>query len=329
MSRPAGARPLAAHVVAPSLAACLLTLGACNKGAPAAAASATREPSNVVSLTADEAAKLGIVTIAARPALYHSRGTGYGTIVGLETVAQSFTEVSTASAAAAQSTAAAARARNLAGGEEAAVSQEALESAQSKALADQAALLLAQRKSDATFGPSAPWRTRADRDRILHTLATGRAVLARVTFPLGVLGSARPESIELSRIGTPEPSWSTRLLWPAPADPAVPGTSFYTLLEGSDLAQGEHVAAWTGVGAALRGVWIPQSAILLSESDTWAYVQSDRDHFKRVRIDVTHPDRDGYFIEAAMGIAPDQRVVIGGAGLLLSRELNPGNGGGD
>jgi hypothetical protein len=329
MKRSISGRPVPGQFIVLLFLAAVPMLVACSTRAPPAPATSGSEAASTVTLTAEEAAKLGVATAPSRATLFSPRSAGYGMVVSLETVAQIFAELKTAAAAASQSSAAATRARTLAGGDEAAVSQEALEGAQSKALADEAALSLAQRKADATFGREAPWRTDAERDRVLHTLATGRAALVRVTFPAGALGATKPASIRVSRIGTYEPGWSTPVIWPAPADPAAPGTGFYGLLDGSSLAQGEHVTAWTGVGAALTGVWIPQGAILLSESDTWVYVQVDANRFRRVRVDITHPDRDGYFIQAGAGVAPGQRVVVGGAGLLLARELNPGNGSGD
>jgi hypothetical protein len=322
-------RPIPGQITPLLFAAALLALADCSKEAPPAPTPSKSEATNTVSLTADEAAKLGILTVPSRPMVFSPRGAGYGMVVGLETVAQAFAELKTAAAAASQSNAAAIRARNLAGGDEAAVSQEVLEAAQSKALADEASLSLAQRKADATFGRDAPWRTDADRDQTLRKLAAGRAALVRVTFPSGALGAAKPVSIRVARLGTDEPAWSTHIIWSAPADPTAPGAGFYGLLDGSNLTQGEHVTAWTGVGAALTGIWIPKAAILLSESDTWVYVESGSGHFKRIRVDISHPDGDGYFIQADAGIAPEQHVVVGGAGLLLARELNPGSVSGD
>jgi membrane fusion protein, multidrug efflux system len=319
-------RPLVGPGVTLLIAA---VLAGCGKGTATAPAIEAGKAVNTVELTADEVAKLGLVTTAVQSAQYSPRSTGYGTVVSLETVAQSFAELKTASAAAAQSNAAASRARSLAGGDEAAVSQEVVEAAQSKALADEATLSLAQRKSDATFGRDAPWRTGADRDRVLQKLAAGRAVLVRVTFPSGASAADKPQLIHVARIGTSEVGWTTGVIWRAPADPTLPGAGFFGLLEGSDLTQGEHVTAWMGVGAPLTGVWIPQAAVLLSESDTWIYLASGSGHFTRVRVDITHPDRDGYFIRGGSGIAAGQRVVTSGAGLLLARELNPGNGGAD
>jgi len=298
-------------------------LGACSKDTPSLENPSDAAQSGELTFTAEQIRALGIATTPARATDYQSHIDGFGMVISLETFAQIYTDIETASAAAAQSAAALGRARKLASGEEAAISREALESAASKAAADQAALALAKRKSDAIFGLQAPWNSARDRGKIMEQLSRGRVVLVHVTFPLGSLNGARPHDIDISRIGPNAHGWHTKSIWSAPADPTVPGSGFFAMLEGADLAQGEHVAAATGTGEHLDGVWIPQSALLLSEGDTWAYVETGSGHFARVRIDISRPDNAGYVLKSDAGIASGQNVVVAGAALLLSRELNP------
>ena len=180
----------------------------------------------------------------------------------------------TASAAAAQSAAAAARAKSLGTGEEAAVSREVVEAAQSKAAADQAALALARRKTDAAFGINAPWHTAAERAAIMARLASGKSVLVRVTFPLGSVSGPSPSSVTVTRLGQSAQSWTATQVWDAPADPNLPGRGFYALVNGSDLAQNEHVTASIPVGPVQTGVVVPASALVFGESEAWVYVQT-------------------------------------------------------
>ncbi len=318
------ARPWAvALLVLTMLAACSAREPPPEKAAPASGGATG------VSLNAAQAEALGIRTEPAQAAEYAARAEGFGVIVSLETFAQAYVDVATTSAAAAQSTSALARARSLASGEDAAVSREVLDSAESKATADQAALALAQRKSEAVFGLHPPWRSAADLKKVLDRLAHGREVLAHVTFPLGSLPESKVGEITLARIGPSAQHWHTGVTWPAPADPAVPGSGFFALLEGSDLMQGEHVTATAAVGGTLAGVWVPQSALLLSEGEAWVYVQTGKGQYARVRVDANRPDRGGYVMGPGAGIASGQPVVVGGAGLLLARELNPAGSGGD
>ncbi len=298
-------------------------LVACSQSAPAPEKPADADRSDGVPLNTQQIRALGVTTEPALGRDYRQSIEGFGVVISLETFAQAYADVATASASAAQSAAALSRARSLAAGEEAAVSQEVLESATSKAASDEAALALAQRKSETIFGLHAPWRTASDRKRVMDQLTQSHAVLVHVTFPLGQLTGVTPEELTVARITPDARSWYTKVIWPAPADPTVPGKGFFVLLEGSDLAQGEHVVATAGVGERLRGVWIPQSALLLSESSTWVYVETHAGHYRRTRVDIGRPYDAGYVLKSEGGIEPDQKVVVTGASLLLAHELNP------
>ena len=329
MTRREGPRNLAFKIGPLALAACLM-LAACEKSATTAEEKKDDTGSQSgVSLTPEQVKSLGIATSAATASSYRQKVSGYGVVVSLDTIAQADADVATAAAAAAQSEAAASRAKSLSTGEEAAVSREVVEAAQSKAAADRAALSLAERKSQSAFGLHAPWRSPAERQAIMAKLASGKAVLARVTFPLGALAGARPSEISISRLGNSDVSWTSKTIWEAPADPSLPGTGFYCLVEGSDLAQSEHLTAWVSVGPKMDGVVVPQSAILVGENDVWVYVEPEQGHFTRVRVDTTRPTPGGIFLPRDGGIAANEKVVTAGAGLLLARETNPGGGSAD
>lgn len=314
---------------APACAVLLIVLAGCGKSDPAPEKKDDEAAQTGVSLTGEQVKSLGIATAPARTARYRRKLSGYGVVVALDTVAQADADMATASAAAAQSTAAANRARSLSTGDEAAVSKEVVEAAESKAAADRAALALARRKSQAVFGLHAPWRTPSERAAIMADLGAGRAVLLRITFPLGALGGMKPQKVAIARMGVGTTTWDSSRLWEAPADPNLPGQGFYCLLEGSDLAQSEHVTATVDVGPASTGVVIPMAAVLIGEDDTWAFVEPKAGHFEKVRIDTGRPEAGGYFIGAGSGIAPGEQVVTGSAGLLLAREANPSTDAGD
>lgn len=310
--------------------AALLVLSACGK--PQSGSSPAEKQNDAaagITLSAAQIKSLGITTVPAAAATYRRRINGFGVVTGLDTIAQSDAEFLTAQAAAAQSRTAAARARSLSTGEEAAVSREVLETAQSKAAADQAALALARRKTEAAFGRGAPWRDNASRAAIMARLASGRTVLVRVTFPLGTAGNETPASLRIARLGADAKTWTANTVWEAPADPALPGRGFYALLDGSDLAQNEHVTATVPVGAAQSGITVPAAALVYGESQAWAYVQTKPGTYLRTRIDTAAPVGDGYFLANGGGIRPGQPVVVGGAGLLLAHEVNPSTEAGD
>jgi predicted small lipoprotein YifL len=304
-----------------TLAAALLMLAACGKGGPDADDAPKKKEADKDSgleLTAEQVAALGLTTARLEAVSYRVRLAGYGTTLAFDTIAQADADIATAEAAAAQSAAAAARAKELSGGDDAAVSRETWEVAAAKAATDQAAVLLARRKADVAFGLNAPWRNTAQRTAVLARLQSGRTVLVKVTFPPGA--SIDTKSFSITRVGDNGTGRETATVWEAPADAMIPGRSLFALVDGSDLASGERVIATLAVGAPQQGVRVPAIALVLGESDAWAYIKKD-DDYVRIRIDTSHPDGDGYF--ASEGLQPDQEVVTGGAGLLYAREVNP------
>ena len=306
----------------------LLAVSACGKTAPAADKKEDADAAGV-SLSAEETKSLGIATTPAKLAQYTLGVSGYGVVTALDALAQTDADFSTAAAAAAQSQAAAARAQGLSTGDEAAVSREVVETAQSKAAADQAALALARRKADAAFGLGAPWRDPAARQAIMARLAAGRTMLVRLTFPLGAIGNQAPQNLRIARLGPGSQSWRASAVWDAPADPAIPGRGFYALVDGSDLAQNEHVTATMPVGAAQNGVIVPADALVFGDSQAWAYAETKPGTFQRVAVDTGKPMGDGYFLPDKAGVTPGKPVVTSGAGLLLAHELNPSTDAGD
>ena len=306
----------------------LLLLAACGPG-EAPDKKEAKDTGPGVAIDADDVKSLGIATNAAQPATFQKSVKGYGVVTPLDSIAQSDAEYMTASAAAAQSGAAAARARSLGTGDEAAVSREVVEAAASKAAADEAALALARRKADAAFGLHAPWKNAAERAAIMARLGSGKTALVHATFPIGSLGRATPASITITRLGTDAQSWTSRQIWDAPADPAFPGRGFYLLVDGADLAQNEHVIAAVPVGTAETGIAVPQSALLMGEGETSVYVEDKDNHFLRTRIDTSKPTGNGYFLAPGAGLKAGDKVVTAGAGLILSREINPSSDAGD
>jgi hypothetical protein len=298
--------------------AALLLLSACGKSDKPAEAEKEGAETPGVTLKAEEIESLGITLQPATAAQFSSRINGYGVVTPLDTIAQADAEFLTAQASAAQSQAAAARARSLSTGEEAAISREQVEVAQSKAAADAAALALARRKTEATFGLHSPWRDAGSRQAVMERLASGATVLVRVTFP--ATGGVAPRTLEISRMGAGGKSWTTRTIWDAPADAAVPGRSFYALVEGSDLAQNERVTAAIPTGAAQTGAKVPAKALVFGESESWVYVQTAAHTFLRTKVDTSRPMEDGYFVNS---VKPGDKVVVDGAGLLLAHETNP------
>ena len=215
-------------------------------------------------------------------------------------------------------------ARSLAG-TPGAMPVEVQEAAERQAAVDHAAFVLAERRLSATYGQNAPWKENYN-SPLLTSLARGDTKLARVTFPLGALGSAEPTKLRLTHIGQSQGSKSIDSLavWDAPADATIPGRSFFAILKGSDASEGERLIAHAAVGAAENGVVVPYSAAVISAGKYWCYVEEKPGVFVRTEIDPNMPTDNGYFIKE--GIEPGAQVVTTSAGQLLARETNPSTG---
>jgi hypothetical protein len=284
-------------------------------------AAAGEESAEGVELTADEIKKLGIVTTAAKPMMHIAETPGFGTVIAHETIAQAVADLATAMAMERQSRSALARAQKLAG-TAGAMPVETQETAERQAQVDQAALLLAQRRLTTALGQNPPWKEH-DSSPELAALAAGYTKLVRVTFPLGALGSSGPVALRLARFNaTPgAKTWESHSVWSAPADSNIPGKSFFALLKGSDVGEGERLLAWAPVGTAESGVQVPAAAAVINGGKYWCYVEEKPGDFVRTEIDTSMPTAEGYFVKE--GVSAGDKIVISAAGQLLARELNP------
>ncbi|HEY5338736.1 MAG TPA: hypothetical protein VIJ85_11060, partial [Rhizomicrobium sp.] len=246
-------------------------------------------------------------------------------------IAQTDADIRTATAAVTDSAAALERARKLYGSKDTDhnVSQQALDAAEHLAASDRAQLDLVDRKEAATFGQTAPWRGAVRDESIFAALSSGRKVLVQATFSLGVNFDGLPPKLTITRLGAhaTQASWTTRKIWNGPADPTIPGRSFFALADDTALAEGEHVLIYAPTGIAVAGVGIPSDAVILNEDKSWCYAQIGPNTFRRVPVDLNQQTDSGYFVPG--GIRPNEPVVVKGAGLLLARELGAATPGQD
>jgi hypothetical protein len=275
-----------------------------------------------VTLKAEEIEKAGIRTTTLAAVSHAPESTGYAVVITREAIAQAVADLTSAAAVERQSRSALTRARSLAG-TPGAMPIEAQEAAERQATVDHAALVLAERRLSATYGQNPPWKENYD-SPLLRSLARGDTKLARVTFPLGSLGSSVPTRLRLTHIAAAQGSRSieTLAVWSAPADATIPGSSFFAILKGGDASEGERLIAHAAVGAAENGVVVPYSAAVISAGKYWCYIEEKPGLFVRTGIESNIPTDEGYFVRA--GIEPGAQVVTTSAGVLLARETNPG-----
>lgn len=268
-------------------------------------------------LTPEQIARLGVATTAVQEARYSTSSEGFGVVLSHELVAQVAADLHTAAAAVRQSEAALARAQRLATGP-GALGTDVLENAQRQHTGDQAALQLARRKLTSLLGTGLSAHGEADSE--LEKLADGTHRLLRVTFPPSSSLDRTPETLRVSSIDAPAETWVARTVWPAPADPTMPGRSVFAVLTDPTLAEGAHVRAWSAADSSIAGVVVPETAVVISEGEYWCYLKKKDGVYQRVAFDSSRPLGDGYFV--AEGIAAGDDVVTTAAGLLLARELN-------
>lgn len=325
----AGIRPGASAVILLIVAAAItaLPIAGCQR-APSSAEAPAAEAKDKgaaeaegVTLKPEEIDKAGIKTTALASSNHAPESTGYALVATRETIAQAVADLTSAAAVEQQSRSALARARSLAG-TPGAMPIEAQEAAERQAAVDHAAFVLAERRLSATYGQSSPWKEN-HHSPWLTSLARGETKLARVTFPLGALGSAVPTKLRLTHIGESQGAKSidTLAVWSAPADATIPGRSFFAILRGGDASEGERLIAHAAVGAAENGVVVPYSAAVISGGKYWCYIEEKPGLFVRAAIDTNVPTDEGYFVKE--GIEPGAQVVTTSAGQLLAHETNP------
>ena len=275
-----------------------------------------------VSLKPEEIEKMGIVTTEARAITSEPEAVGFGVVAAHETIAQAVAELRTAAAAERQSRSAFERSKRLAG-TPGAMPVDTQEAAERQAAADRAALELARQRLSSTFGQNPPWKNTQNSPE-LSALASGQAKLIRATFPLGSVGDSLPSSVRFTRINTTQVggnSWQSRSVWYAPADASVPGRSFFAILKGNEVIEGDHLMAWAPIGAPESGVLVPASAAVISAGKFWCYIEEKPGTFVRTEFDPGRPTPDGYFVKD--GISAGDKIVTASAGQLLARESNP------
>ncbi len=312
-----------------ALVLALAALSGCQRApAPPAAVAAAAAPaapdthSATVTLKPEEVRNLGVMTTPARAMTHAREVVGFGLVSTHEAVAQALLELVTATASERQSRAALERAQRLAG-TPGAMPLDTMQTALRQATVDAAASALARAKLSASYGQGAPWSDRAP-GPLLDQVANGTLKLVRATFPLGTLeGAQAPSSLRLVALDQSGPGEGvrTRTVWAAPADPGIPGSSFFALVARGPVREGERLLAYAPVGAPVPGAWIPAPALVLSEGKFWCYVQKAAGTFERRALDSRLPLDGGYFV--TQGVSAGESVVTTAAGLLLAREMNP------
>ncbi len=203
-------------------------------------------------------------------------------------------------------------------------SKKTLEAAQGLLRTNRAGLDAAQKELETaqwavqqTWGGAvASWVAR--NSPALKDVLIQRAVLVQVTLPPGS-AFEDPATVTLST-----PSGNTveaSYVSPFPqVDPRIQGVSLlYMARSYPALEPGMNLTAHLPAGKRLRGILIPQRAVVWWQGQAWIYEQTGPGRYARRLISTDEPLRNGYFV--AKGFAPGAEVVTRGAQVLLSEEF--------
>lgn len=166
-----------------------------------------------------------------------------------------------------------------------------------------------------------------------QALSSGKEALLQIVLPPQLRLGAAPSTIRVKPGAGAAGERPARLISPSPrADPTFQGETFFYRLPRGGLRTGLRVVAYLPLaGKPLRGVVIPDSAVVWYANRPWVYVQTDREHFVRRPISTDHPVSGGWFV--AQGWQAGERVVVRGGELLFAMEFRPvgvkRGGGGD
>jgi len=153
----------------------------------------------------------------------------------------------------------------------------------------------------------------------LQAVLEQRDFLAQVTFPPGEVASP-PATLSLNLPGNQFAQ--ARFLSSFPqVNPQIQGLSFlYLLPNRPGLAVGMNLVALLPVGQLLKGVVVPQSAIVWWQGKAWVYEALSPKTFTRREVPTSNSIPDGYFAPNGT-LAAQARIVTEGAQSLLSEEF--------
>jgi hypothetical protein len=154
----------------------------------------------------------------------------------------------------------------------------------------------------------------------VQELSSHEIALVQLDLPTGQLAAQEPTSARL--VAPAGEVTQTGFLGRATTtDHQVQGEGFLFIATNSSgsLTPGLALTGFLQLrGESLRGVIIPDAAIVRWAGVAWAYAQTGETNFTRREIILDQPTESGWFV--TNGVAPDERVVVIGAQALLSEE---------
>ncbi len=152
-------------------------------------------------------------------------------------------------------------------------------------------------------------------------LLTHEEFLLLVTLPVGLSLDSDVSFIRISRNGLREEARKAYFVAPAlVTEQHIQGETYFFKTASGKLRTGMQVVAWVPKGnELLKGVFIPDEAIVWSVGQPWVYVQVEEDLYQRRSVQAGLPITGGLLIEQELNVG--EILVITGAQMLLSEEF--------
>jgi hypothetical protein len=284
----------------------------------------------VVRLSTAERERIGLVT-ETRPSVSHEQElTAYGSVLDLARITElannyagAVAALQTAQARVEVSASAARRARSLGAG---VVAVAQIETAEGTLLTDRAAVTAAESQVR-TLAATArqEWgsvlgKAIIERSPLVTRLIERADFLVQVTLPPG---ESLPEPPKQASAEVPPQSERVPLRLVSPAtrtDPRIQGQSFFYLVSGeSGLLPGTSTMAFLPAARPVRGVLVPEDAVVHGEGGTWVYRGTGEGAYVRHPIRPDAPmSADAFVVE---DLPEASEIVLKGGQALLSEEM--------
>jgi hypothetical protein len=153
----------------------------------------------------------------------------------------------------------------------------------------------------------------------LNAVLEQREFLAQVVFPPGEVATPAPT---LSLTAPGNQLVQAHLVSPLPqVNPQIQGISFlYLVPKRLGMAVGMNLAVFVPVGRPVKGVLVPQSAVVWWQGKAWVYEATSATTFTRREIATDNPASGGYFVPGS-AFTSGTKLVTAGAQALLSEEF--------
>ena len=166
----------------------------------------------------------------------------------------------------------------------------------------------------------AGWVTDAE-SRELQSLLERKTHLVQLAFPFGLPREMGRSAIRIAPVTGRTEIREARFVSDSPqTDLALPGQTYFYLVDGGDLRAGARIVARVGTGdGAKTGVLVPNEAVIWHAGKSWVYLKKNEDTFARHEVSTAQDVGSGWF--NASRFQPGDQVVVSGAQLLLSEEF--------